>query len=59
MVWTTPVSRCGSCCGLALAEYQSGCRVQADMTDRDPFCLDAVQAAVGPEAPVAPEALVL
>ena len=44
---------------LALAEYQSGGRVQADVTDRDPFCLDAVQAPVRPEAPIATESLVL
>ena len=34
------------------AEYQSGCRVDTNVTNRDPFYLDVVQAPIRPYAAV-------
>ena len=44
--------------GSGFTEYQPGGRVEIDMTNRDPFRLDAVQTPVCPETPVTPETVI-
>ena len=47
-------------CGISgFAEHKSGGRVKIDVIKRDPFSLDAIEAAICPEATVTPESRVL
>jgi hypothetical protein len=49
-----------STCGISgFAEHEPGGRVKIDVIKRDPFSLDAIEAAVCPEATVTPEPRIL
>jgi hypothetical protein len=50
----------GGPCGISgFAEHEPGGRVKIDVIKRDPFSLDAIKAAVCPEATVTAESRVL